>query len=165
MDQVERAKRRLRHREERRLHRVLQLAPLVLVGIAMLLSAGVVRVMEVPNTTIPLRPKPTPVVRSQALLTPDTLPDLLGTLAVSFLDPAMGRAPEEFYQPAEPAPDVVPSSEGPYGDPLLEGASSGELPRSQPVVQAPQPSTVVLLGCGLVWLGSIRRFRATPRRT
>jgi len=129
-----------------------------LVVAAWMLSAGIVKVMEVPlerasEPRLPVAEAAT--VRS--LLSPDPRPEIPETLGVSVLDYEMGGLPED-HRPAAPEPELGPlpksSDEG-----LLEGAISSQLPDRQRIVLVPEPGTAGLLGCGLVWFVAIRRSR------
>jgi hypothetical protein len=102
MDETQRARRRARHRERRLIKRMQLLGPLLIVALACLLSAGVVKVMEVRPEPQPERgPEPpaaiaqNPGAADAALLSIDILPTLPETLAVSILDHEVLGAPED----------------------------------------------------------------------
>jgi hypothetical protein len=103
MDEEQRSARRIRRRERRMLRRIERFAPIAVVGLAMMLSTGVVKVMEVPGEPLE-EPQPVAVVSSQpaqsptrveSFLTVDPRPDLLSMLSVSLLDHEIHGPPEE----------------------------------------------------------------------
>ena len=119
MDDKLRAIRRRRRRERRRLRRLWNLAPLVLVGLAYLLSAGVVKLMEVP----PAKDEASSVAKGDAatqqlprlLSAPDTRPELPVMLSTSILDHELDGPPEDALErarrDARPADSDVPTIE------------------------------------------------------
>ena len=156
MDEQERALRRLHRRERRLLGRLQLLAPMGVVGLAALLSAGLIKVMEVPREPLP---EAKPVVeadaqasapRERSLLASDPSPDLVDTLGISMLDHEIQGPPEENHvrkqDPAEDYEEIAPLSMRPS--------------RITPV---PQPGTAVLVGCGLIVLGGRRRYSTMAR--
>lgn len=164
MDETLRAVRRRRRRRERRLlRRLWNLAPLLVLALAWLLSAGVVRLMEAPapkhasrsqaQRPAPQLPKPP---TSRSLLAPDPRPELPELLGTSILDHEVSGPPEESRATATP-PDSAPSAPGERLDPPLPEAPQ----RISPV---PEPGTALLVGVGLVWLGATRRRAARRRR-
>ena len=119
MDESERALRRLSRRERRLLRRLQFLAPICAVGLAAMLSAGVIKVMEVPRE--PEAPAKPVVLEADAtagawaersLLASDPRLDLSGTLGVSVLDREIQIPPEEnFAWEEDPETEAEPKEE------------------------------------------------------
>ena len=156
--------RRLRRRERRLLRRIQLLVPIGAVGLAGLLSAGVIQVMEVPRETpepppavVESDPSPPPGVRKlPSLLAPDVA-DLPETLGVSLLDDEIQGPPEEELA-RDPQGEPEDAAER---EPEREmGRVSMRPTRIEPV---PEPGTAVLLGVGLVLLGAGRRYSTISR--
>ena len=154
MDEQERALRRLHRRERRVLRRLQHLAPMGVVGLAALLSAGLIKVMEVPREPL-AEAKSVVEADAQAsapnersLLASDPSPDLVDTLGISMLDHEIQGPPEEnrvWKQDPETEAEV-PEEIGPLSM------------RPARITPVPQPGTVVLVGCGLIVLGRWRRY-------
>jgi hypothetical protein len=181
MSEIEPAPRRLSRRERRMLRRFQRRVQLALVGVALLLSAGVVEVMEVPRRppeepgrAPSSRPVPAPP-SAPPLLVPVARPDLPSTLSTSILDDEL-VAPREAKRAraASPARAVPDDSTPPAGP-----ASAAEPPGVRTDMPVPQPGTGVLLGLGLAWIAATgrrsasgggddratRRWRSARRRT
>lgn len=123
--------RRLRRRERRALRRIERLAPICVVVLAMGLSAGVVKVMEVPRAE--LEPAPAPVVeppaREAALLAPDASPELRDALSVGLLDDAVLGPPEPSHleEPVAEEPPALDAERSAAADPLLHDVEQLDL--------------------------------------
>jgi hypothetical protein len=168
MDEQERALRRLHRRERRLLGRLELLAPMGVVGLAAVLSAGVIKVMEVPREPI-AEAKPLVEADAQAsaphersLLASDLSLDLVDTLGVSVLDHEIQGPPEESrVSKQDPETEAEVAEEiGPLSMRLSVRELDGHPTRITPV---PQPGTAVLVGCGLIVLGGRRRYSTMAR--
>ena len=151
MDEAERvlrfrrSERRLR-RLRRLRRRVRQLAPVALVVAAWMLSAGIVKVMEVPLERASERRPPVAEAETvRSLLSPDPRPEIPETLGVSVLDYEMGGLPED-HRPAASEPELGPLPNSSDED-RLEDAVSRQLPDVQRIALVPEPGTAGLLGC------------------
>ncbi len=155
--------RRLRRRERRLLRRLEIAVPIAFVALALLLSAGVVVVMEdpPPAEAAPARTAGEAIGSAPGSSGPRvqapvaTRPELQSMLSTSVLGDEIEGVPEPGTAgPADDAPAPPAQLEGPTGD-----AAGAQLRlRRQPTV-VPQPGTGVLLASGLVWIGVIRRGR------
>lgn len=162
-EEIARLGRRLRRRERRLLRRLEIAIPIAFVALALLLSAGVVVVMEDPG---PVEAAPARTAGTASRSAPGssasrvqapvaTRPELQSMLSTSVLGDEIEGAPEAGTEgPADEVGAPPMQLEGPTGD-----AAGAQLRlRRQPTV-VPQPGTGVLLASGLVWIGVIRRGR------
>ena len=153
------------------MRRIWNLAPLVVVALALLLSAGVVKIMEVPRKpALEARPpaaRPAPAARipTGSLMSPDTQPEMPAMLSTSILDAEISARPRQSHEVDDslqwlPAPED--SFELPHS-PALELQEPPET-EAEPLTAVPEPRSALLLGAGLCWLGATRRRRSARRR-
>ena len=125
------------------------------VGLAALLSAGIIKVMEVPREPLAeaklVVEADAPKASSQPgtwLLSSDPRRDLLGMLSVGVLDHEIQGPPEENH-----AWKVDPDTDAEIREEI------GPLSmRPTRITAVPQPGTAVLVGCGLIVLARWRRY-------
>jgi hypothetical protein len=171
MDEKLRAVRRRRRKERRLLRRIWSLVPVAAVALAWMLSAGVVRLMELPREAH-LRPEASPSqsrsdaqnpIRRRSLLSPEPRPELQATLSISILDHEVLGPPEE-NRPMRRVGPVL----GPVLNPsdLQRDLLLPEAPEDAPdqIAPVPEPGAAILLGGGLIWLGATRLPTRLPTR-
>ncbi len=169
MDERLRAVRRRRRRERRLIRKAWNLLPLAAVILAWLLSAGVVKLMEVPKPTAPEARRAAPPANAHApsaersLLRPDVRPEFPAMLSTSILDHEISGPPEDNRTqksglPQEPLPGLpIPLEPLPL-EPI--DALPDEPTQLAPV---PEPGSAVLVGGGLAWLAARRRRGPSSR--
>ena len=148
------------------MRRLWNLVPVALVLLAWLLSAGVVKLMEVPKPMAPPvhHEEPEAAAASpgeRSLLRPDVRPELPSMLSTSILDHEISGPPEENRThkselPNEPLPGLPIPLEPLPMEPI--DALPDEPTELAPV---PEPGSAILLGAGLAWLAARRRGYST----
>ena len=164
-DETFRLERRLRRRERRQFRRLQVVVPIAFVTLAMLLSAGVVEVMEAPRPptgpaarAVPAEPvQGTGTPASHVPMAPPPGGDVQTMLSTSILD-------GEVEEPV--APDAGTPTEAASPQPVdgpVDPDAGAQLRMLAPPTAVPQPGTGVLMASGLVWLAFDRRAGDPPR--
>jgi hypothetical protein len=162
-------KRRVRHALERWI-------PLLLISVALLLSAGVVRVMEIGDGNRGAKLRSPSIERSElvqaAVAEMNRSPAIAGKGPVPLLTVPSARALE-----AEVLEDILGASVLERGwdeireFPAVEGRAADDLDERAPVesvppnvrAPVPEPTTLVLVATGLVWTSRAGRGASSPR--
>ena len=165
MDEQLRAIRRRRRRERRMLRRIWNLAPVVLVALAWLLSAGVVKLMEVKRppsseARAPAAPRiAQPGSEVPAILSaPDTRPELSALIGTSILDDEVSGTPES----GRPASSADPADAALVARLDELGRREREVPDDFDEAElVPEPGVALLLAASLLGVVASERRRSS----